>query len=100
MFVGHIPLYAPTKAPHRQALHQTAKPRQTSFETARATWSAWSRCQERKIKMTQLELIVKALTNLGGKGTYSEIYREFERLSGEMLTPGRKAGIRKVQHPK
>lgn len=45
--------------------------------------------------MTQLELIVKALTNLGGKGTYSEIYSEFERLSGEMLTPGRKAGIRK-----
>lgn len=45
--------------------------------------------------MTQLELIVKALTNLGGKETYSEIYREFERLSGEMLTPGRKAGIRK-----
>ena len=45
--------------------------------------------------MTQLELIVRAITNLGGKGTYSEIYKEFERLSGEILTPGRKAGIRK-----
>lgn len=45
--------------------------------------------------MTQLELIVRAITNLGGKGTYSEIYKEFERLSGEILTPGCKAGIRK-----
>ena len=37
---GHIPLYAPTKVPHQQVLHQPAKPRQTSFETARATLSA------------------------------------------------------------
>lgn len=46
--------------------------------------------------MTQLELIVEAIENLGGKGTYSEIYKEFERLSGTILTPGRKAGIRKA----
>lgn len=45
--------------------------------------------------MTQLEYIVQALRNLGGKGTYGEIYAEFERVSGIALTPGRKAGIRK-----
>lgn len=45
--------------------------------------------------MTQLELIVEAIKNLGGKGTYSEIYGEFERLSSSTLTAGRKAGIRK-----
>lgn len=45
--------------------------------------------------MTQLECIVQVLRNLGGKGSYSEIYTEFERVSGTILTPGRKAGIRK-----
>lgn len=45
--------------------------------------------------MTQLEYIVQALRNLGGKGAYDEIYAEFERVSGIVLTPGRKAGIRK-----
>ena len=29
--------------------------------------------------MTQLEMIVKVLKNLGGKGTYSQIYEEFEK---------------------
>ena len=45
--------------------------------------------------MTQLEYRVEALKNLGGKASYSQIYEEFERLTNTVLTPGRKAGIRK-----
>lgn len=45
--------------------------------------------------MTQLECIVQALRNLGGKGSLDEIYAEFERVSGTVLTSTRKAGIRK-----
>lgn len=45
--------------------------------------------------MTQLEYIVVAMKNLGGKATYSQLYEEFEKVSGTILTPGRKAGIRK-----
>lgn len=45
--------------------------------------------------MTQLEIIVLAIRNLGGKATYSQIYEEFERISGIILTQSRKAGIRK-----
>lgn len=45
--------------------------------------------------MTQLDYIVQALKNLGGKANYTEIYKEYERISKINLTPGRKAGIRK-----
>lgn len=45
--------------------------------------------------MTQLQIIVLAIRNLGGKATYSQIYEEFEKISGTTLTQGRKAGIRK-----
>lgn len=45
--------------------------------------------------MTQLEYIVQAMKNLGGKSTYSQLYEEYEKVSGIQLTPGRKAGIRK-----
>lgn len=45
--------------------------------------------------MTQLEALVQAITNLGGKATYSQIYEEYEEITGKVLTPGQKAGIRK-----
>lgn len=45
--------------------------------------------------MTQLDIIVKALENLGGKAAYKDIYEEFERLYGSRITVGQKAGIRK-----
>lgn len=45
--------------------------------------------------MTQLETIVLVLRNLGGKGSYAEIYEEYEQVTGAVLTPGKKAGIRK-----
>lgn len=45
--------------------------------------------------MTQLEYIVQAMKNLGGKATYSQLYEEYENVSGIILTPGKKAGIRK-----
>ena len=45
--------------------------------------------------MTVLENIVQALKNLGGSAYYSDIYKEYERISGVSLTAGRKAGIRK-----
>lgn len=45
--------------------------------------------------MTQLDLIVKALKNLGGVAKYPQIYKEFEKITNSKLTPGQKAGIRK-----
>lgn len=45
--------------------------------------------------MTQLEYIVQAMKNLGGKAAYSQLYEEYENVSGIILTPGKKAGIRK-----
>lgn len=51
--------------------------------------------EERTKNMTQVEYIVQALRNLGGKGSYSEIYSEYEQITGITLTSGRKAGIRK-----
>lgn len=45
--------------------------------------------------MTQLDYIVQVLKNLGGKANYAEIYREYERISKNSMTPGIKAGIRK-----
>ena len=45
--------------------------------------------------MTQLEFIIQSMKNLGGKASYSQLYDEYEKISGINLTPGRKAGIRK-----
>ena len=45
--------------------------------------------------MAQLDYIVCSLENLGGKVTYSQIYDEYEKLTGKSLTAGIKAGIRK-----
>lgn len=41
-------------------------------------------------------MIITALKNIGGKGHYSDIYAEYESISGQKLTAGRKAGIRKA----
>ena len=46
-------------------------------------------------KLKQVDYIVMALTNLGGQGKYAEIYTEYENITGETLTYGKKAGIRK-----
>jgi putative restriction endonuclease len=46
--------------------------------------------------MTVLERTIEALKQLGGKGTYSEIYSEYEILYGKPITYGQKAGIRKI----
>lgn len=45
--------------------------------------------------MLQLEYLVQALKDLGGKASYSDIYHRYEFLTGTILTPGQKAGIRK-----
>lgn len=45
--------------------------------------------------MTQIEYIIQAMRNLGGTATYSQLYKEYEIVSGKVLTPGKKAGIRK-----
>ena len=45
--------------------------------------------------MTQLDIIIEALKNIGGKGAYKEIYSEYEKISGVILSNGQKAGIRK-----
>ncbi|MEE0920660.1 MAG: hypothetical protein U0L56_11605 [Lachnospiraceae bacterium] len=45
--------------------------------------------------MTQLDYIILALKNLGGKASYSEIYEEYENVTNQTLTAGKKAGIRK-----
>lgn len=44
--------------------------------------------------MTILEYIIQALTNLGGKTHYSDLYDEFERISGNRMTKNTKATIR------
>ena len=46
--------------------------------------------------MRQLDWIVRAFENLGGKADYASLYTEFERISDIVLTNGRKAGIRKL----
>ena len=45
--------------------------------------------------MTQLEAIVQAWKDLGGKASYSDIYHRYEFITGIILTPGKKTGIRK-----
>jgi hypothetical protein len=46
--------------------------------------------------MTQLEKIIQAMRNLGGKAHYASLYKEYERLDETSLTPSGKAAIRKV----
>ncbi len=46
--------------------------------------------------MAMLDDIMNVLQNLGGKAHYSEIYREYERITGESLTASQRASIRKV----
>ena len=49
---------------------------------------------EKEMEGTVLDNIIKSLEALGGKGTYAQIYEMFERITGQVLTDGRKAGIR------
>ena len=49
---------------------------------------------EKEMEGTVFENIIKSLEALGGKGTYAQIYEMFERITGQALTDGRKAGIR------
>ena len=49
---------------------------------------------EKEMEGTVLDNIIKSLEALGGKGTYAQIYEMFERITGQALTDGRKAGIR------
>ena len=44
--------------------------------------------------MTYVEYIIQALSNLDGKAHYSDLYNEFERISGKRMTTGVKAAIR------
>ena len=46
--------------------------------------------------MKQVDIIVLALTNLGGSAKYPEIYKEYEKITRLPLTAGKKAGIRKT----
>lgn len=43
--------------------------------------------------MTQIEYIVQAMRNLGGAATYSQLYKEYEIVSGIVLTPGKRLGL-------
>lgn len=45
--------------------------------------------------MKQIDIIVEVVKQLGGKASYSEIYRKYELIAGVKLTVGQKAGIRK-----
>ena len=45
---------------------------------------------------TVLDNIIKALEQIGGKGKYSEIYAEYEKITQESLTDGKRAGIRRT----
>ncbi len=46
--------------------------------------------------MTILECIIQALTNLGGKAHYSDLYDEFEKISGRKVDRIMKASIHSV----
>ena len=41
-------------------------------------------------------MLIQVFNNLGGNAHYSRIYEEYEKMSGKSLTPGIKAGIRKL----
>lgn len=47
-------------------------------------------------KMKQIILIIKAIQNLGGVASYAQIYEEYGKLTGALMTPGREAMIRKT----
>ncbi len=49
-------------------------------------------------RMSYIDLIVKALRNLGGQAPYTEIYREIEKITGVTLDDGLMAGIRRTIH--
>ena len=46
--------------------------------------------------MTQLEMLIQIFEKLGRTVHYSRIYEEYEKLTETPLTPGVKAGIRKL----
>lgn len=46
--------------------------------------------------MTILECIIQALTNLGGKAHYSDLYDEFEKISGRKVDRIMKTSIHSV----
>ena len=45
--------------------------------------------------MKQIDIIVQVLKDLGGIANYFDIYNRYEFITGAILTPGKKAGIRK-----
>ncbi len=51
---------------------------------------------EKEMEGTMLENVIKALEQLGGKGTYSQIYEAYEQITGQPLTDIKKAGIRRT----
>lgn len=51
---------------------------------------------ENDMAVTVLDNIIQAMKNIGGKGSYFEIYTAYEELTGQILTDGKKAGIRKI----
>lgn len=53
-FISCLDIF-PYTHPQKQAFHQTPKPRQTLFATARATLSAWFRCPSELNKTTGRE---------------------------------------------
>ena len=50
----------------------------------------------KQLQLKQVEVIIKAIQNLGGVASYSQIYDEYEKITGALMTVGRKAGIRKT----
>lgn len=48
-FISCLDIF-PYTHPQKQAFHQTAKPPQTLFATARAMWSAWWGCRGKRSK--------------------------------------------------
>lgn len=44
--------------------------------------------------MTILEATIQTLKNLGGKASYSDIYKEYERVVGHSITKNQQAAIR------
>ena len=45
---------------------------------------------------TNIEVIIEALTKLGGSAKYADIYKEFDKIKGSVSSYGVRAGIRKV----
>ena len=50
----------------------------------------------KEAKNRLVDFIIEAIQNNGGIATYTQIYEEYERITGTQLTAGRKAGIRKT----